>query len=195
VVRSQTIGYKISTFLLYVLMGGVALLSLAPIWYTIAISFSDKSAAAAGSVTFWPIGFNVFSYKTLLGDSAFLRAFVTSVKRVLLGGSINFLLTVLMAYPLSKETSEFRSRHLYMWFLVFTMLFSGGTIPLYIVVKELGLFNSIWSLVLPTAVQVFNVMLLLNFFRSIPKELNEAGEMDGAGPWYCLLYTSPSPRD
>ncbi|MGO4271734.1 carbohydrate ABC transporter permease [Paenibacillus sp. TAF58] len=189
-VRNQTIGYKISTFLLYVLMGGIALLSLAPIWYTIAISFSDKSAAAAGSVTFWPIGFNVFSYRTLLGDSAFLTAFVTSVKRVLLGGSINFVLTVLMAYPLSKEMNEFRSRHLYMWFLVFTMLFSGGTIPLYIVVKELGLFNSIWSLVLPTAVQVFNVMLLLNFFRGIPKELNEAGEMDGAGPWYMLLKVS-----
>ncbi|MGO4273019.1 carbohydrate ABC transporter permease [Paenibacillus sp. TAF58] len=186
-VRSTTVGSRISTAVVYVLMACIAILSLAPIWYTAATSFSDKAAAAAGNVTFWPIGFNLISYHTILGDSHFLHAFWTSVKRVLLGCTINFVLTVLMAYPLSKENYEFRFRNPYMWFLVFTMLFSGGTIPLYIVVKELHLFNSIWSLVLPTAVPIFNIILLLNFFRSIPKELGEAGEMDGAGPWYMLL--------
>jgi putative aldouronate transport system permease protein len=187
VVRSKTIGTRFSTAMLYFTMACTALLSLAPIWYTVAISFSDKAAAAAGDVMFWPIHFNIVSYKTILGDSKFVFAFLTSVKRVLLGGAINFAVCVSMAYPLSKESHEFRSRNPYMWFLVFTMLFSGGTIPLYIVVKDLGLFNSIWSLVLPTAVPVFNIMLLLNFFRSIPKEMSEAGEMDGAGPWFMLL--------
>lgn len=186
-VRSRTIGSSVSTAALYAAMACIALLSLAPIWYTTAISFSDKAAAAAGSVTFWPQDFNLVSYATILGDPTFLGAFWISIKRVLLGGAINFVITVLMAYPLSKENREFRFRSAYMWLLIFTMLFNGGTIPLYIVVKELGLFNSIWSLVLPSAVPVFNIMLLLNFFRSIPKELNEASEMDGAGPWYMLL--------
>ncbi|WP_219835711.1 carbohydrate ABC transporter permease [Paenibacillus sp. R14(2021)] len=186
-IRSRTVGSTVSTGVLYTVMACIALLSLAPIWYTVAVSFSDKAAASAGRITFWPIDFTIISYKTILGDPTFLGAFWISIKRVLFGGAINFAVTVLMAYPLSKENREFRFRSVYMWFLVFTMLFSGGTIPLYIVVKELGLFNSIWSLVLPTAVPVFNVLLLLNFFRSIPKELGEAGEIDGAGPWYMLV--------
>ncbi|PYI54985.1 carbohydrate ABC transporter permease [Paenibacillus flagellatus] len=186
-VRSKTMTDKFGEIALVVLLSAIALGSLAPIWHTFAVSFSDKASAAAGFVTFWPKGFNVYSYEKILDDPAFLNAFLTSVKRVLLGGAIQFLLTVLMAYPLSREPKEFRLRNGYMWFLVFTMLFSGGIIPLYIVVKSLGLFNSIWSLVLPGAVPVFNVILLMNFFRSIPKELNEAGYMDGAGPWFTLF--------
>lgn len=165
----------------------IALSCLFPVWHTVAISFSDKSAAAAGIVTVWPIDFTVAAYYEIIADANFIRSILISVERVLLGGGINFLLTVLAAYPLSKQTSEFRSRNWYMWFLVFTMLFSGGIIPLYILVKTLGLFNSIWALVLPGAVPVYSVILVLNYFRSLPKEMTEAGYMDGAGPWYMLF--------
>lgn len=168
-------------------MIAVTLLSLAPIVHTAALSLSDKASAAAGYVTFWPIGFNYGSYVAIMSDPAFLKAFGVSVKRVLAGGAVQFLLTVLMAYPLSRNPGEFRFRNAYMWFLIFNMLFSGGIIPLYILVKSLGMFNSIWALVLPGAVPVFNVILLVNFFRSIPKELNEAGYIDGAGPWFTLV--------
>jgi putative aldouronate transport system permease protein len=104
----------------------------------------------------------------------------------LLGGAINFIITVLMAYPLSKSAKLFPGRNVYMWFVIFCMLFSGGLIPWYMTIYSLGMLDSIWALVLPTAVPVFNVILLMNFFRGIPKELEEAANMDGAGPWKIL---------
>nr|WP_275983908.1 carbohydrate ABC transporter permease [Paenibacillus hamazuiensis] len=168
-------------------MIGIALTSVLPILNTVSISLSDTAAAAGGFVNFWPVGFNLESYAQIVQEPHFLNAFGVSVKRVLVGGALNFILTILMAYPLSRTGAEFRYRNAYMWFMLFTMLFSGGVIPHYILVKSLGLFNSIWALVLPGAVPVFNVILMMNFFRSIPKELSEAGYMDGAGPWYMLF--------
>ncbi|MCD9021071.1 carbohydrate ABC transporter permease [Cohnella silvisoli] len=186
-VRNKTWTSRTWIIALYVLMALIAIASLAPILHAIAVSFSDKAVAAAGKVTLWPVGFNTLAYETIMYDRNFLGSFIVSVNRVLLGGVINFLLTVLMAYPLSRQASEFRCRNMYMWFLIAMMLFSAGVIPLYILIKFLGLFDSLWALVLPTAVPVFNVILLINFFRSIPKELPEAGYMDGAGPWYMLV--------
>lgn len=178
---------RVSEGALLAIMLGISLLSLGPVWHTVAVSFSENAAAAGGLVKFWPRSFTLESYKKIMEEPHFLHSFYVSVKRVLLGGTVNFVLTVLMAYPLSRSGREFPRRNWYMWFLLFTMLFSGGIIPLYLTVKALGLFNSIWALVLPGAVPVFNVILLMNFFRNMPKELSEAGYMDGAGPWYMLL--------
>ncbi|TLS48404.1 carbohydrate ABC transporter permease [Paenibacillus antri] len=186
-VRDKTFAARAWDATLVALMAVVSFLSLAPIIHTVAISFSNMAAAAGGFVTFWPVGFNLESYRKIIVDPHFGNAFLVSVQRVLLGGAINFVLTVLMAYPLSRSPKEFRTRHYYMWFLLFTMLFSGGMIPLYLVVKYLGMFNTLWALVLPGAVPVFNVVLLMNFFRNLPKELSEAGTIDGAGPWFMLL--------
>lgn len=157
-----------------------------PMVYTLALSFSSSSAAAAGSVGLWPVDFTTASYNYVLGQSQFLRSFGVSLERVGLGVPIDMMITILIAYPLSKEASVFRWRTAYAWFFVLTMLFSGGLIPLYMVVRATGLLNSIWSLILPTAVQVFNVVLLLNFFRGVPKELEDAAFVDGAGHWTTL---------
>lgn len=186
-VRDRSFGEQVWNACLIALMTLIAFSSLAPLIHTAAISLSNKAAAAGGFVTFWPIGINLESYRKIIDDPNFWNAFMISVQRVLLGGAINFLLTILMAYPLSRSPREFSKRHYYMWFVLFTMLFSGGMIPLYIVVKNLGLFNTLWALVLPGAVPVFNVVLLMNFFRNLPKELNEAALIDGAGPWYMLV--------
>lgn len=186
-VRSSGISGKIADSMLTAFLFLTAALCIAPIINTIAISFSDKAAAAAGLVYFWPVKFSFSSYETILQDNQFIRSFLVSVERVALGGAINFLLTVLLAYPLSKEKRDFRQRNVFMWIVVFTMLFSGGLIPWYMVIYNLRLMDTIWALVLPGAVPVFNVILLVNFFRGIPRELEEAGVMDGAGPWY-LLY-------
>lgn len=171
----------------YLILILIFCMSLFPLWYTLALSFSDKAAANAGIVSVWPVGFNLSSYQIILQDHKFFQAFLVSVKRVAIGGAINFVLTVLMAYPLSKESNRFPGRNLYMWFLVFCMLFSGGLIPLYITVAELHLLNSIWALVLPGAVPIFNVILIMNFFRNLPKEISEAAVVDGAGPINTLL--------
>ncbi|NIK79896.1 ABC-type glycerol-3-phosphate transport system permease component [Paenibacillus castaneae] len=170
-----------------IILCGIATLSLFPLLHILAISFSDKSAVAAGSVILWPKGVNLAAYRAVVQDGAFFTAFWVSVKRVLLGGGIQFALTILMAYPLSREVNIFRLRNVYMWFIVFTMLFSGGLIPWYITIRDLGLLDSIWALVLPGAVPVFNVIILMNFFRGIPKELDDAATIDGAGPWRTLL--------
>jgi putative aldouronate transport system permease protein len=186
-VRNKTLLARISESALIALMLLISLVSLAPVVHTVAVSFSSNAAASGGLVQFWPVGFNVESYTKIIAEPHFINSFLVSVKRVLLGGAVNFALTVLMAYPLSRSGKEFPQRNVYMWFMLFTMLFSGGIIPLYLTVKSLGLFNSLWALVLPGAVPVFNVVLLMNFFRNTPKELSEAGYIDGAGPWYMLF--------
>jgi len=170
----------------YVFLGGAALLCLLPLIHVLAVSFSASSAATAGFVKLWPVDFTLASYKYALNKPQFIDSFLVSLERVALGALINMTLTVLIAYPLSKERRQFRWRSVYAWFFVVTILFSGGLIPVFMVVKQLGLLDSIWALVLPGAVPVFNVILLLNFMRSQPKELYEAAFVDGAGHWSVL---------
>jgi len=185
--RESTLRAKLfdSTLLIVLLL--IAFLCLLPLWYTLAVSLSEKSAAAAGRVWLWPVGFNFNSYKQIMGDGSFFNSFWISIQRVVLGATVTFFITTLMAYPLSRSTKEFRMRNVFMWILVFTLLFNGGLIPWYMTVKELGLYNTIWGLVLGGGVPVFNVILIVNFFRNLPKELDEAALVDGAGPWRMLL--------
>ncbi|CAM4383957.1 ABC-type glycerol-3-phosphate transport system permease component [Paenibacillus endophyticus] len=180
-------GIRTTDIILTLVMLLITLLCLLPLVYVVSLSFSGKSAAASGAVTLFPVDFTLYSYEYMFKDSRFFDAFGVSVKRVLLGGAINFVLTILMAYPLARERLEFRSRDVYMWVIVFTMMFTGGLIPWYMVVKSLHLTDTIWALVLPTAVPIFNVILLMNFFRGMPKEINESAKMDGAGPWRTLI--------
>lgn len=163
-----------------------ALICLVPILNTIAISFSDRTSAAMGEVSFWPVNFNLGSYKAIMEERQFGQSFKISAIRVVLGTSINMLLSILMAYPLSKSPRFFKSKRIYMWFVVFTMMFSGGLVPTFMVVRNLGIMDTLWALVLPTAVPVFNVILLMNFFKNIPGSLEEAAFVDGASPWYIL---------
>lgn len=165
----------------YTFLGLLAFLCIVPLIHIFAVSFSASSAATAGLVGIWPVGFTTKSYGFVMENDAFLRSMLVSVQRVLLGVAIGVGLSVLIAYPLSKEVKEFRFRTAYVWIFVFTMLFHGGLIPNYIVVKETGLMDTIWALILPGAVSVFNCILLLNFFRTLPKELLEAAFIDGAG--------------
>ncbi|MDG0795090.1 carbohydrate ABC transporter permease [Cohnella ginsengisoli] len=171
---------------IYLILSLIAFFSIAPILNTLAISFSGKIPAMAGQVFFWPVEFNLSAYESIMRDRNFFISFGVSIERVLLGGAINFVITVLMAYPLSRTAKLFPGRNVYMWFVIFCMLFNGGLIPWYMTIYSLGLLDSIWALVLPTAVPVFNVILLMNFFKGIPKELEEAANMDGAGPWKTL---------
>lgn len=171
----------------YALLAIVSLSCLLPIVHVLAISFSSSAMASAGAVKLWPVDFTLKSYAYVLNKPAFVRSFLVTLERVALGTVVNMLLTVMIAYPLSKETLSFRYRTWYVWFFVFTILFSGGIIPWYFTIKTVGMLDSIWALVLPGAVPVFNVILLLNFFRGLPKELEEAALMDGAGHFRILF--------
>ncbi|GBG10855.1 carbohydrate ABC transporter permease [Paenibacillus agaridevorans] len=170
----------------YVGLALISLLCLLPIWHIAMVSLSGEGPASKFSVGLLPIEFSMDSYKTILQMGKFWDAFGMSSLRVLVGGLLNFLLTIMLAYPLSKESSYFRGRNIYIWFLVFTMLFSGGLIPMYMIINELNLINTIWALVLPGAVPVFNVILMVNFMRQLPKELEEAALVDGASQYRIM---------
>jgi len=186
-VKSKGTKSVLTDVIIIVIVGMVSILCIAPLLNTLAISFSAQSRAEAGQVLFWPVSFTLASYANLIGDEGFSRAFLVSLERVILGGGLNLILTIMMAYPLSKGKKVFRARNIYMWLIVSTMLFSGGLIPWYMTIRALGLLDTIWALVLPGAVPVFNVILLMNFFRGVPKEVEEAAFMDGAGPWCIML--------
>ena len=160
----------------------VAFICIFPFIHLLALSFSKSSIAAAGEVWLWPKGFNITSYEFVLSRDAFWRAFMVTIKRSVAGVVINMILTILAAYPLSKTTKKFRRRTFYVWIIFFTLLFSGGLIPTYMLVRELKMLDSLWPLLLlpPMGVPVFNVVILLNFFRLIPDSIEEAAVMNGA---------------
>ncbi|MDR6882499.1 carbohydrate ABC transporter permease [Bacillus sp. 3255] len=165
----------------YVFLTALSLLCVLPLIHLLAVSLSSGAAASAGIVKLWPVEFTTAAYQNIFNKAQYLTAFWMSIKRVVLGTGINLLLTVTAAYPLSKDSTYFRMRTVYVWIFVITILFSGGLIPWFVTIKATGLMDTIWALVLPSAVPVFNVILLLNFFRSLPKELEESARMDGAG--------------
>ncbi|OBZ16473.1 MULTISPECIES: carbohydrate ABC transporter permease [Bacillales] len=170
----------------YIFLLLISFLCLMPIIHILAISFSSGAAAAAGKVGLWPIDFTTAAYDNVFGKQEYLRAFWVSIQRVVLGTTLSMALMIITAFPLSKDSRQFRLRTFYAWLFVFTILFSGGLIPNYLTVKSLGLIDTLWALVLPTAIPVFNVILLLNFYRNLPKELEESSRMDGAGYFTTL---------
>jgi len=169
--------FMVFTYLIFVIYG---LMCLLPMINVLAMSFSSSSAVAAGDVLFWPVGFTLASYQFVIESVEFLRAFWISIQRVAIGVPLNMLLTILVAYPLSKENKDLSGRQIYVWFFIITMLFNGGLIPLYMVVRAMGMLDTIWALLIPGALPIFNMVILLNFFRNLPKEIEEAAFIDGA---------------
>ena len=184
---NDTRGMKIFRVFNAVFLGLCALSCVLPFVHVLALSLSNNAAAQAGMVKLWPVRFTLYSYQYVLEREAFWRSLGVSFQRLVLGTSVNMLLTILTAYPLSKTKEQLPRRTLYAWFFFFTLLFSGGIIPLYLLIKEIRLLNKLWALILPTAVPVFHVTLLLNFFRQVPSEMEEASIIDGANQWRILL--------
>ncbi len=186
-VKDNTLGSLLIDVVVTVVLVILALSTILPLWYTLCLSLSDKSAAAAGLVKLWPVGFNLTSYKSIVGDAQFFHSFWVSIQRVVLGTGAELAATLLMAYPLSKSARQFAPRNVIMWFLIFAWLFSGGLIPWYQTMKSIGMINNIWGLVLGNSLPIFNVILAVNFFRNLPKEIEEAALIDGASPWQIFL--------
>ncbi|WP_138493335.1 carbohydrate ABC transporter permease [Paenibacillus pinistramenti] len=183
----KTTGYRIFSVFNYLLLSLAGLLCVLPIIHILAVSFSASAPANSHLVGLWPVGFNLESYTKTMNNPNFIRAFLIALERTALGTFITMSVITLAGYVLSKDSASFKSRNAYAWYFVFTMLFSGGIIPSYIVVRNLHLMDTIWALVLPGAVQVFNMILLMNFFKATPKELEEAALIDGAGHFTILF--------
>ncbi|MGG1637142.1 ABC transporter permease [Paenibacillus sp. FSL A5-0031] len=172
-----------NTILLIVL----ALLCVIPLLHVLAVSLSAKAAADANIVGLWPVDFTLDAYRKTTSNPIFLNSMWIAVQRTVIGTLLTLLLAFLAAYPLSKENTAFRGRNIYAWLFVFTMLFNGGLVPFYMVIQKIGLMDNFWVLVLPGAVNVFLTILMLNFFRGVPKELEEAALIDGAGHFRTLF--------
>lgn len=170
----------------YIFLTLVMCISLFPLVHILALSFSSNSAAQAGWVSVLPVDFTLDSYSYILKEPKFFRSFGISVLRVIIGTILSVGLTIISAYAMSQPDDKFHARNIYVWFFMITMVFSGGLIPLFIVVKAVGIYNSIWALVLPSAVQVFNVILMLNFFRGLPRALTESAFIDGANHFQIM---------
>lgn len=170
--------FQIFNYGVMILLAGICLF---PLINVLAMSFSSASAVAGGRVSLLPVEFTTGAYTYVMERKEFWMSLFKTVERVCIGVPLSMLLTILTAYPLSKEKSQLRARSFYAWIFFFTMLFSGGLIPGYLLIQKLHLMDTIWALVLPTTISVYHIVLMLNFFRGIPKELEEAALMDGAG--------------
>ena len=186
-IQKKSFGAYTAKVLIWMIVILMTLSCLLPLINMIAISLSGSSAVAANQVGLLPVDFTLTTYNKLLKDSQFWASFWISVQRVVLGTLINMFFVITMAYPLSKSKFRFPAREVYIKFVIFAMLFSGGIIPLYMVVSGLKLTDTIWALVLPGAVPVFNVILMINFFKSVPESLDEAARIDGASPLTILI--------
>jgi putative aldouronate transport system permease protein len=164
----------------------IALSCVLPFLNLLSISLSSSTPVSAGAVLFWPVEFNTSAYNFVLNNVAFIKAFFISIQRLIIAVPLSLLIVVLTAYPLSKSSRKFKSRTFYAWLFVVTMLFVPSLIPSFIVVKNLGLIDTIWALILPTALPIFNMIVMLNFFRNLPEEMEEAAHIDGAGHWQIL---------
>jgi putative aldouronate transport system permease protein len=161
----------------------VALLCVLPLVNLFAISLSGKSAANSGAVTFWPIDFTLMAYQKTFNNNNFIRSIMIAIGRTGLGTLLSMLVITMAGYALSKE---FKGRTALMWFFVFTMLFGGGLIPSYLVNSALGLKNNFLVYIIPGAFNCYNMILIMNFFKSIPKALEEAALIDGASKFAIL---------
>ncbi|MEC0125033.1 carbohydrate ABC transporter permease [Paenibacillus pabuli] len=184
---SASLKDRMGRFVIYAIVILLALICLLPLWNIVAISFSSSEAVSANAVGLLPVNFTTAAYSKIIDDAQFWRSFGISVLRVVLSLVLNMILIVLMAYPLSKSKREFKGRNIYMNVMIFAMLFSGGMIPSYLLIKNLDMLNTIWSLVLPGAVPIFSVILVMNFFAAVPKALEEAAFIDGANALQVLF--------
>jgi putative aldouronate transport system permease protein len=186
--NKRTAAERIFNVFNYIFVALVCLTCFLPLINTLAVSFSGPVAVSSGSVYFLPKDFTTMSYEFALKGGKLLRSFWVSIQRCVLGVGLNLFCMTTTAYPLSKTRERFGMRHIYMGFYVIVMIFGGGLIPWYILMCDLGLLNSIWALVLPLSVPVYNMVILMNFMRNLPIEIEEAAMIDGAGHLRILTF-------
>jgi putative aldouronate transport system permease protein len=167
----------IFTAVVYIVMFIVLLACTLPFLYIIAMSFSSSDAILKGKVSLFPVDFSVEAYRQIFAYPHFFRAYKNTILYTVCGTTISLVLMVLFAYPLSK--TRLKGQKFVMKLVVFSMFFSGGMIPNYLLISSLGLTGTVFAMILPFAINQFNLIILVNFFKSIPEELEEAARIDG----------------
>lgn len=157
-----------------------------PLYFVIIASVSQPEAVLGGKISFWPVGFNLESYKMVLQEQKIWTGYRNTIFYTLCGTAINLLMTTLAAYPLSRKDMPFRT--VLTFVISFTMLFGGGMIPVYMVVKGLNLTDTVWAMMIPNAIATYNLLVMKNYFQTnIPDELQEAAAIDGCSHFQTLM--------
>jgi len=177
----ETFGEKVFYACNYALLTLIGISCLLPLIHVASLSFSGNDAIMSGRVGLWPAEFTMRPYENLLSGTRIMEAFRNSVVLTVVGTALNMVLTILAAYPLSRKS--FFARRQFTLMIVFTMLFSAGLIPNYLLVNALGLIDSYWAIWLPGLVSAYNLLVLRTFFEGIPEELFESAKIDGCGDW------------
>jgi len=179
--KKLSVGLIINAFVLTL----IAFACLYPFLNVLAYSVSGYNAVLSGRVTFYPIDFNIDAYKQILGKTQIWMAMKTTVEVTFLGTALSLVLTVLAAFALSRK--DLPGRSFFTTVILFTMYFGGGMIPTFLVVKSVGLFDTLYALFVPQSINVFNFIVMRTFFRNIPESLEEAARIDGASYMKVLL--------
>ncbi|BFH63615.1 carbohydrate ABC transporter permease [Paenibacillus azoreducens] len=177
---------RLFTIANYTVLTLIMIIVLYPLVYVVSASFSSSSAVLSGRVWLWPVEPTLDGYRAVFKNGMVVRGFMNTLFYTLAGTGINLLFTVLAAYPLSRK--DFRGRNIFMLLFVFTMMFNGGLIPTYLLVKNLGMIDTVWSMLIPAALSVWNVIIMRTYFQTtIPGELLEASQLDGCTDFRFLL--------
>ena len=184
--KNSSTGDKVFIILVYVLLSAVMLIVLYPLIYIISASFSDPQAVVSGKVVLWPVDVTLRGYKAVFKNPKIITGFINSFIYMGVGTVVNLIMTMLCAYPLSRK--EFTARNKIAALFVFTMYFSGGLMPTYMVVNKLGLINTRWAMIISSAMSTYNMIIARTYMvNSIPDELYEAAQIDGCSPFKYLL--------
>lgn len=179
-------GRLFSLVLIYGIVTLVTISCMVPIINLFAISLSSSQAIVENRVGLFPVEFSLKAYLYVLNNEKFWTSSLVSLKRVLIGLPLNLIMTILVGYPLSKSERTFPARKYYVAYMLVVMLFNGGMMPTYFIVSKTGLIDTIWALLIPGAVPIFSCIILMNFFRGIPEQLEEAARLDGANQFQIM---------
>jgi putative aldouronate transport system permease protein len=179
-----TRGQRAFGWIIVVILLVAVAVTLYPFLNVIAESFSSEKYIDFGQVTVWPLGFDLDTYKVVVGDKMFWINYGNTVLYTVVATAISMFLSTLFAYAISKP--ELRGRQFFVGLAVVTMFFSGGLIPNYVLVNGLHMTNTIWAIVIPNAISVYNVLVMKSFFENMPRELEEAAEIDGLSTYGTL---------
>lgn len=171
-------------FFNYFFLTVIALLVIYPLVFVVSASLSNPQYVISGEMWLWPKEFTVDAYEKVFKNKDIITGFMNTVKYTVIGTVLNVIMTILAAYPLSRR--DFKGRGLIMAFIVFTIFFSGGLIPTYLLIKDLGMLNTFWVMIIPNAVAVWNIIIMRTFFQSIPHELQESAMIDGCSNFRIL---------
>jgi putative aldouronate transport system permease protein len=194
-IHDKTLGNRIFDIINHTLLLLIALICVLPFVYVVAVSFASPAEVAKGGLILWPKEWSLASYRYIFSTDTLFRSMLVSIYITVVGTFINLLFTSLMAYPLAK--TQLRGRQIILMGVLFTMLFGGGMIPTYFVVKALHLTNSLWALMIPSAISAFNLIVLKNFFQNIPDGLEDSARIDGCNDvgvlfWIVLPLSLPA---